>query len=137
MEAPTKAEMAARIEELRRALDEATAETARLQAELAAATERQVATREILTAISTAPADVQPIFEVIAESALRLLGAWAATVWRYEDGLIRVAVARGGLPGSAEKLQQQRGTPGPLVEGPPFGRTAVQHSGDVVRALRA
>jgi len=135
MGAPTKAEMAARIEELRRALDEATAERARLQADLTAATERQVATSEILTAISTAPADVQPIFEVIAESALRLLGAWAATVWRYEDGLIRVAVARGGLLGSAEQLQQQRGTPGPLVEGSPSGRTvltrAVQHSGDV------
>jgi GAF domain-containing protein/CheY-like chemotaxis protein/anti-sigma regulatory factor (Ser/Thr protein kinase) len=135
MGAPTKVEMAARIEELRRALDEATAESASLQAELAAATERQVATSEILKAISAAPADVQPIFDVIADSALRLLGAWAATVWRYENGLIWVAVARGGLPGSAEKLQQQRGTPGPLVEGSPSGRTvltrAVQHSGDV------
>ena len=135
MGAPTKAEMAARIEELHRALDEATAESASLQAELAAATERQVATSEILKAISAAPADVQPIFDVIADSALRLLGAWAATVWRYEDGLIWVAVARGGLPGSAEKLQQQRGIPGPLVEGSPSGRTvltrAVQHSGDV------
>ncbi len=48
MEAPNKAEMAARIEELRRALDEATAGTARLQAELAAATERPVPAFRVL-----------------------------------------------------------------------------------------
>ena len=135
MGSPTKAELAAQVEELRRALHEATAATARVREEVAAATERQAATGEILKAISRAPADTQPIFDAIAETALRLLGAWAATVWRYEDGLIRAAAARGGLPGSAETLLQQRGAPGPLVEGSPSGRTvltrAVQHAGDV------
>ncbi|MGH7418175.1 MAG: GAF domain-containing protein, partial [Candidatus Rokuibacteriota bacterium] len=128
-------ELAAQVEELRRALEEATTETGRLEAELGAATERQAATSEILQTISGAPADVQPIFEAIAESALRLLGAWAASVWRYEDSLIRVAAARGGLPGSVEMMLQQRGVPGPLAEGEPSARAvltrAVQHSGDV------
>ncbi len=135
MGAPTKAELAAQVEELRRALDEATARAGRLQADLAAAADRHAATTEILQAISATSAEAEPVFEAIAESALRLLGAWAATVWRYEDGLIRAAAVRGGLPGSAEMLRQQRGTPGPLVEGSPSGRTvltrAVQHSGDV------
>jgi GAF domain-containing protein/DNA-binding response OmpR family regulator len=135
MGVPTKAELAAQVEELHRALGEATAQAGRFQAELAAATDRQAATTEILQAISAAPADAEPIFEAIAESALRLLGAWAATVWRYEDGLIRAVAVRGGLPGSAEMLRQQRGTPGPLVEGSPSGRTvltgSVQHSADV------
>src|SRR6266851_341761 len=132
---PTKVELAALVEELRKALDEATAATARLQEELAAATERQAATSDILQVISGAPVDVQPIFEAIADRALRLLDAWAATVWRYEDGLIRVAAARGGLPGSAETMLRQRGVPGPLTEGSPSARAvltrAVQHSGDV------
>ena len=69
MGAPTKAELAAQVEELRRALDEATPEAGRVQADLAAASERQAATTEILEAISAAPADVEPIFEAIAESA--------------------------------------------------------------------
>src|SRR6266849_1134797 len=132
---PTKVELAALVEELRKTLDEATAATARLQEELAAATERQAATSDILQVISGAPVDVQPIFEAIADRALRLLDAWAATVWRYEDGLIRVAAARGGLPGSAETMLRQRGVPGPLTEGSPSARAvltrAVQHSGDV------
>src|SRR5712692_364969 len=132
---PTKVELAALVEELRKTLDEATAATARLQEELAAATERQAATSDILQVISGAPVDVEPIFEAIADSALRLLDAWAATVWRYEDGLIRVAAARGGLPGSAETMLRQRGVPGPLTEGSPSARAvltrAVQHSGDV------
>jgi GAF domain-containing protein/CheY-like chemotaxis protein len=135
MGSPTKADLAVRIEELRKALDEAIAETTRLQRGLAEATERQVATGEILKAISCSPAAVQPIFEAIVETALRLLDAWGATVWRYEGGLIRAAAARGGLPGSAESLIQQRGVLGPLAEDSPSGQAvltrAVQHSGDV------
>jgi GAF domain-containing protein/CheY-like chemotaxis protein len=135
MGGPTKAELAARVEALQRALDETLARAGRLQEELIRAGEREAATAEILKAISASPARVQPIFEAIADSALRLLGAWAATVWRYEDGLIRVAAARGGLPGSAEMIERQRGTPAPLPEGSPSARAvltrAVQHSADV------
>jgi GAF domain-containing protein/CheY-like chemotaxis protein len=135
MGAPTKAELTAQVVELRRILAEATRETAQVRAELAAASERQAATGEILKAISGAPADIEPILGAIAETARRLLGAWATVVWRYEDGLIRAAAARGGLPGSAESLLHQRGGPAPPVEGGPAGLAVLtrtlQHSSDV------
>jgi hypothetical protein len=38
---------------------------------------RQTATAEILRAISQAQTDVQPVFEAIADSAIRLFGAWS------------------------------------------------------------
>jgi GAF domain-containing protein/CheY-like chemotaxis protein len=114
-------------------------ENVRLFTELAArnrdlidALDRQTATAEILRAISQAQADVQPVFEAIADSGMRLLGAWAASVWafREEDNLIRLAAARGGLPGSIE-LMEERGVPHRPLEGSLSGRTVltrtVQH----------
>jgi GAF domain-containing protein/CheY-like chemotaxis protein len=101
--------------------------------DLTDALDRQTATAEVLRAISQAQADVQPVFEAIADSSMRLLGAWAASVWafRQEDNLIRLAAARGGLPGSIEPFMEQRGVPHRPVEGSLSGRTVltrtVQH----------
>jgi GAF domain-containing protein len=75
--------------------------------DLTTALDRQTATSEILRAISQAQTDVQPVFESIADSAMRLLGAWATSVTRYDGELIRVAAARGGLPGSAEAFVER------------------------------
>ena len=93
-------------------------ENVRLFTELAAsnrdltdALDRQTATADILRVISQAQADVQPVFEAIADSSMRLFGAWSASVWRYEDELIRLVAARGGLPGSSEALMEQRRAP--------------------------
>jgi two-component system, NtrC family, sensor kinase len=100
-------------------------ENARLFTELQArnrdlsdALDRQTATAEILRTISQAQADVQPVFEVIADSAMRLLGAWAASVWafRHEDELIHLTAARGGLPGTVEPFPEQRRVPHPPTE---------------------
>jgi GAF domain-containing protein/CheY-like chemotaxis protein/anti-sigma regulatory factor (Ser/Thr protein kinase) len=103
--------------------------------ELTAALDRQTATAEILRAISQAQADVQPVFEVIADSVMRLLGAWSAAVFRHESGLIRLVAARGGAPGSSEALMEQHHAPRLLAEDYPPGRAvltrAVQHVVDV------
>jgi GAF domain-containing protein/CheY-like chemotaxis protein/anti-sigma regulatory factor (Ser/Thr protein kinase) len=98
------------------------------------ARDRQTAAAEILLAISQAQADVQPVFEIIADSVMRLLGAWSATVFRYEDGLIRLAAARGGPTGSSESMLEYHHTPlRPAGDYPP-GRAvltrAVQHVTD-------
>jgi len=69
--------------------------------------DRQTATAEILRVISQAQRDVQPVFEAIADSAMRLLGAWAAAVSRYEGELVSLAAARGGLPGSADAARDR------------------------------
>jgi GAF domain-containing protein len=97
--------------------------------------DRQTATAEILRAISQAPADVQPVFEAIADSAMRLFGAWSASVFRYEDELIRIAAARGGLPGSSEAFMEQRQAPRFPMEDDLAGRAVLtrarQHIVDV------
>jgi two-component system, NtrC family, sensor kinase len=101
--------------------------------DLADALDRRTATAEILRAISQAQTDVQPVFEAIADSSMRLLAAWAASVWafRQEDNLIRLAAARGGLPGSIEPFMERRGVPHRPEEGSLSGRTVltrtVQH----------
>ena len=85
--------------------------------------------------IAGAPADLQPVFEGIADSAMRLFGAWSVTVFRYEGGLLRMVTARGGLPGSSEGSWRQLGPPRPPNEDTPQGRTVltrrVQHITDV------
>jgi len=103
--------------------------------DLTGALDRETATAEILRSISQAQADVQPVFEVIAESALRLFEAWSAGVFRYEDGLIRLAAARGGLPGSSESFMEQLQAPWRPTDDAPRDRAvlsrAVQHVVDV------
>ena len=78
--------------------------------------DRQTATAEILRVISQSQTDVQPVFEAIAESAMRLLGAWSAIVLRYEAGLVQLVAARGGVPGSSEVLMEREGERHPLDE---------------------
>jgi GAF domain-containing protein len=110
-------------------------ENVRLFNETKEALEQQTATAEILRVISQAQVDVQPVFEAIADSALRLFGAWSASVYRYEDGLIRLATTRGGLPGSGEPVMEQLRSPWRPAEDAPRDRAvlmrAVQHVVDV------
>jgi len=43
---------------------------------------------------------VQPVFDAIAESAVRLLRGWSALVWRYDGDHLKVAATQGGAPGA-------------------------------------
>jgi signal transduction histidine kinase/putative methionine-R-sulfoxide reductase with GAF domain len=104
-------------------------------AKVSEALERETATSDILRVIGSSPTDVQPVFEAIADSAMRLLGAWSASVWRYEDDLIRLAAARGGRPGSSETFLEQRQAPRHPADDSPASQTVltqrVFHSPDV------
>jgi GAF domain-containing protein len=73
--------------------------------DLAESLNRETATADILEAISRSPTDTQPVFEAIAESAIRLFRAWTATVFRLEGELLHPLAARGGLPGSGTAVQ--------------------------------
>src|SRR5690348_9010557 len=98
MASTTKAELAAEVAKLQAALKRERAKIARLGGALAESREYQTATAEILRAISQAQTDIQPVFEIIADSAMRLFKAWSVSVFRYEGDLIRLAATRGGLP---------------------------------------
>jgi signal transduction histidine kinase len=58
--------------------------------------DQQTATAEILRVISRAPTDLQPVFDAIVDSAMRLLRAWSGNVCRFDGELIHLAATRGG-----------------------------------------
>src|SRR5262249_32489493 len=97
--------------------------------------DRQTATAEVLRAISQAQTDVQPVFEIIAHSAMRLFKAWSASVCRYDGDRTRLAATRGGLPGSGKSFAEHLGEPRRPSRERPEGRAvlsrAVEHVIDV------
>src|SRR5262249_2213832 len=105
--------------------------------DLAEALDRQTATAEILRAISQAQTDIQPVFEIIADSTMRLFKAWSVSVFRYDGELIRLAATRGGLPGSGRPFAEHMSEPRRPSEGRPEERVvlsrSIQHVVDVDR----
>src|SRR6516225_4824838 len=61
---------------------------ARLARELKEAREQQVATADVLKVISRSPSDVQPVFDMIAESARRLCDGQFCFVYRFDGQLL-------------------------------------------------
>jgi signal transduction histidine kinase len=59
--------------------------------ELSTALDKQTATSDILRVISHSQTDVQPVFNSILLSAIRLLGAYAGALTRIADGQIELA----------------------------------------------
>ena len=66
-------------------------ENVRLFNETKEALEQQTATSEILRVISQSPRDVQPVFDTIVKSAVRLCEARFGAVFRFDHGLVHLA----------------------------------------------
>ena len=62
--------------------------------------EQQIATSDVLGVISRSAFDLQPIFETVAESAVRLCGADKAVILRFDGELLHTVVAHNALPNS-------------------------------------
>jgi two-component system NtrC family sensor kinase len=75
--------------------------------ELIEALEQQTATGEILRVISSSPSNLQPVFDAIAASAVRLCGALMSCVFRFDGALVQL-VAQHNL--SSEGLDVFRRT---------------------------
>ena len=60
--------------------------------------EQQTATAEILGVISSSPTDVQPVFDTIVRSALRLCSGTTSAVFRVEGGMLHHSANYGGSP---------------------------------------
>jgi signal transduction histidine kinase len=96
------------LQEKNRALTEA-------HAQVSEALEQQMATGEILRAISSSPTDAQPVFQTIVRSAVALCSARFANVFRLEGEVVHLA-AHHNLPlGALEEFQ--RTFPQPLSQG--------------------
>jgi PAS domain S-box-containing protein len=78
----------------------------RLTAELREALEQQAATAEILSVISSSPADLEPTFNAIAAAAKALTGAALGSVVTYDSRLMHLAALAGFTPGEVEKIQR-------------------------------
>ena len=62
--------------------------------ELEEALQQQTATSEVLSIVRRSPADAQPVFEAIVQSAARLCGAIFSVVYLYENDHLRVAATK-------------------------------------------
>jgi len=73
-------------------------ENVRLFNELKESLEQQTATSEILGVIASSPTDVQPVLDVVAESAARLCEADDALIRRLDGNVIRLVAHHGQIP---------------------------------------
>src|SRR5262245_2282695 len=83
-----------------RAGDDVARKIEELQRELSEAHRREAATAEVLKVISRSPANVQPVFDTIAQSVARLCEAQFSYVFRFDGQLIHHAASH-GLPREA------------------------------------
>src|SRR5215475_599297 len=99
--------------------------------ELQGSLEYQTATAEVLNVISRSPNRLQPVFDVIAQSASRLCGSEYAIVARYDGELIHLVAQHNPRPGSADETA--RWFPHRLVSvlGPAVTDNAVVHISDI------
>jgi hypothetical protein len=72
---------------------------AQTQRELFEARELQAASAQVLRIISTSPKDVQPVFDAIAESAVRLCKGQFSFVLRFDNDVLRFGASHAGASG--------------------------------------
>jgi PAS domain S-box-containing protein len=105
-------------------------ENVRLFNETRESLERQTATAEILKVIASSPSDVQPVFDAIAESALRLVGGRASAVTRVDGDMLRLVARSSTSEGGNEAIEKF--FPRPVAEYGIFGE-AVRTRAPAVR----
>jgi GAF domain-containing protein/anti-sigma regulatory factor (Ser/Thr protein kinase) len=72
--------------------------------ELQESLEQQTATSEVLSAISSSPGELKPVFEVMLENAVRVCGAKFGVLQLYEGGGFRIGAIHNAPPAFAEAM---------------------------------
>jgi GAF domain-containing protein/anti-sigma regulatory factor (Ser/Thr protein kinase) len=103
---PKKAEAKPRRPSPKKSSSKQAHAVAELRRELAEALEQQTATGEILRVIASSPADLQPMFDAIADSSMHLCGALFSSVYRFDGELIHM-VAHRNYPAAALEFSRR------------------------------
>jgi two-component system, NtrC family, sensor kinase len=74
--------------------------------ELTEALEQQTATSEVLRVISSSPTDLQPVFDAIVRSAVRLCGARFGAVYQFDGELLHLVAHHNWSPETLELVQR-------------------------------
>ncbi len=134
--------MAGQLQESHATLEQRVVDRTR---ELTETLEQQTATAEILQVISRSPTDTQPVFDAIAESAMRLLDGWSVLVFRYDGERMRIIASHGGLPGTdvasvhaalGEQRPEELAYPGEAILKRTILQIADVEAGDVAPGVR-
>jgi two-component system, NtrC family, sensor kinase len=94
-----------------------------LRRELAAAREQQAATSELLKVIGRSTFDLKPVFEALADSAVRLCEAERSLIYRLDGDRLRVAASHNA---TAEVLAFLERNPMHLARASAAGRASVE-----------
>src|SRR5438445_10366854 len=95
---PAKAKVEAKRPPARKSSKNEGSRVRDLEKRLAEALEQQTATSEILRVISSAPTDVQPVFDTIVRSAGRLCDAFDAVMYRRDGDTLHLVAHEGPIP---------------------------------------
>ena len=87
--------------------------------DLSESLEQQTATSEVLKVISRSPGEVEPVFDAMLESAVRICAAQFGSMYLYSDGALHLAVMHNAPPAfeQARRAGPLRPSPMPLQDG--------------------
>jgi signal transduction histidine kinase len=108
---PAKAKLGAKLPVARTSRKNKDSRDRELETRLAEALEQQAATAEVLRVISRSRTEVQPVFDTIAESAMRLCGALFGAVLRFDGEMIHLAALANVSADGADALRRAHPRP--------------------------